>query len=86
LKYFEKIERKRIAVKEINKIFEIDLRQKRNLERERARRHETRMTAYDQPIEHVVYRGRPENIIYRSIRPVKRVDTYKWRISTWAAA
>jgi len=83
LKYFEKIERKRIVVKEINKIFEIDLCQKRNLERERAGRHgETRMTAYDQPIEHVVYRGRPENIIYRLIRPVKRVDTYKWRIST----
>lgn len=45
-----------------------------------------RVTAYDQPIEHVVYRGGSENIIYRSIRPVKRVDAYKWRISTWAVA
>jgi len=40
----------------------------------------------DQPIEHVAYRGGPENIIYRLIHPVKRMDAYKWHISAWAVA
>jgi len=74
----------RIAVKEINKIL---ICVKKEIWKENEREDTAKPeTAYDQPIEHVVYRGRPENIIYRSIRPVKRVDMYKWRISTWAAA